>query len=849
MLRLAFRTIRTRWRLFLGTFVALTFGIAVMASMFNTIFSVNQDRPLQGSPTRYDAAAIIVAADQTLRVEQPDSSEQAAKLAEWKRLPVDTADKIAKVPGVQKVITDRSFSATIINKQGASQPQQNQTGHSWSSAQLTPFHLMKGTAPQFDQVVITQAIAQNAHIQPRDSISIATPTGIQSFEVSGIARTAHDDHLPGEDTLFFSDAQAAMLSGQPDKADAIAIMAAPGQNISELQTQLRAALPDKSLQVKTGSDKGGNVAADIYDKSVASVVELVGFNIGLAGFVCVFVVAGTSAFAISQRRQEMALLRLIGATPEQVRRMIVGETAFVASAAIVAGSLFGALFSSALATLLKNYGVAPPEFTSGWTWFGTFLACGIGVVVAFTGVFFASRRAGKVRAAEAMRDAVAEQHVMTRGRWIMGMLFLVISLGLVVLMLLLGGAIAMALAVLITEMLAVALALLMPVFVKPLVSFISTPLVRKTDIEGMLAQANLRNAVRQTTSTAAPILIAVSITISIVGVNATVASSDRRNLEKRTLASYVMSGKVPLKTVEEIRQIPGVASAIAAPASVLYSAGDVSSTPIDYGALDPDALSGNFKVGVQAGSLENLDKNDAVVTILESQDIAWKVGHTMPIYLADGTKTSVRVAAIINTPTALPEVLLSPKLTMDHIRSPMAENVFIRVSDTAGSDTGKVLGALAGKAGANLQSRQMWLSEKAKDSDREGTLAMVIMLGLALAYLSIAIANTLLMAVSSRTKDITLLQQLGVSKRQIVTMIAWETIIVTAIGTLLGILTASLTIIGVWGAISKVIPGTPIPFVRPAYFAAIVGSLLVALLASVLPVKSWLRKGTGLRVE
>ena len=52
---------------------------------------------------------------------------------------------------------------------------------------------------------------------------------------------------------------------------------------------------------------------------------------GIAGAVALFVVAGTFALAIAQRRRENAVLRALGATPRQVRRLIAGEALLVSS--------------------------------------------------------------------------------------------------------------------------------------------------------------------------------------------------------------------------------------------------------------------------------------------------------------------------------------------------------------------------------------------------------------------------------------------------------------------------------------------------------------------------------------
>src|SRR5260370_5537819 len=58
----------------------------------------------------------------------------------------------------------------------------------------------------------------------------------------------------------------------------------------------------------------------------------------VSAFVAVFVVASTFGFAVTQRRRELALLRLAGATPAQVRRMLLAEALITGLAAGAAGA-------------------------------------------------------------------------------------------------------------------------------------------------------------------------------------------------------------------------------------------------------------------------------------------------------------------------------------------------------------------------------------------------------------------------------------------------------------------------------------------------------------------------------
>ena len=523
----------------------------------------------------------------------------------------------------------------------------------------------------------------------------------------------------------------------------------------------------------------------------------------------------------------------------------MSEAFVVAGIAAVVGSLLGALFSTLLAAILRNYNMAPAGFTASGTLLGSLIASVIGVGVALAGVFLASRRAGKVRAAEAMRDAVAEQRVMTFGRWITGLIFLLAGGACIFFMVTLSGFAAIAIAVLVTEVLAVALALLMPVFIKPVISFLALPFAKTTTAVGLLARANLRNAARQTASTAAPILVAVSITISLVGANVLASDMDRVNIEQRVQATHIISGQasgIPASTIENVRRILGVQYVAATPVSTFYTASDLSANDT-VGVMSAD-MPRLFDINVTEGSLDNLPANGAIITILKAQELGWKVGREVPIFLSDGAKATVRIAAIVNMPIAIPEILVSPDVVKDHTAaSSMPREVFVKVSDTANAGAvQKELDTIAASIGAQAQSKEAWLSTMKSDEQQDNQVGMTMLLGLALAYLAIAIVNTLLMAVSARTKDMMLLRNIGASNRQIISMIAWEAVIVSVTASLLGVLTASLAIFGVYKVLDGLVPAIQPPWIQPAYIVVIGTSLAVAVLASVLPALVILRQ-------
>ena len=119
--------------------------------------------------------------------------------------------------------------------------------------------------------------------------------------------------------------------------------------------------------------------------------------------------AGTFALAIAQRRRETAVLRALGATPRQVRRLIAAEALIVsARGRRDSGALAGRPLALAIVDFLADHGAAPDGFEPGHSWIPLVAAVGGGIGIAQLAVVAAARRAGRVRPAEALREVAIE---------------------------------------------------------------------------------------------------------------------------------------------------------------------------------------------------------------------------------------------------------------------------------------------------------------------------------------------------------------------------------------------------------------------------------------------------------
>lgn len=114
----------------------------------------------------------------------------------------------------------------------------------------------------------------------------------------------------------------------------------------------------------------------------------------------------------------------------------------------------------------------------------------------------------------------------------------------------------------------------------------------------------------------------------------------------------------------------------------------------------------------------------------------------------------------------------------------------------------------------------------------------LIALAVLLAYIAIAVVNTLVMATAARGREFALLQLLGTSRTQVARMMRIESLIVVGVATVVGTLVAVPPQVGIGLGLTE----SPIPSVSAGVYAAIIGATAaLGLLAMGVPTRVALR--------
>src|SRR6185312_8456884 len=112
---------------------------------------------------------------------------------------------------------------------------------------------------------------------------------------------------------------------------------------------------------------------------------------GCALLIALLVIAGTVGLSVWQRHRDIALLRAIAATPRQVRRMVVRETASLGLLAGAAGVLPG-LAAARLRDQFADRGMVPADFALRVSWLPPVVAVAAALLIAVVAAWVGSMR-------------------------------------------------------------------------------------------------------------------------------------------------------------------------------------------------------------------------------------------------------------------------------------------------------------------------------------------------------------------------------------------------------------------------------------------------------------------------
>jgi putative ABC transport system permease protein len=516
---------------------------------------------------------------------------------------------------------------------------------------------------------------------------------------------------------------------------------------------------------------------------------LLGFA-GIAVLVGTFVVANTFSMLVGQRTRELALLRAVGMSRWQVRRMVLGEAAAVGLVGGVAGIAAGYGFAVLAVRLLEDT-AGPAPVVVGWPALLVPLALAVGWTL--LSAWASARRAAGTPPVAALRAETTSLPRDLRRRNLAGAI--VAAPGLAVYgyaartdqideqagIVGLGGA----------ALLILAVVLLAPALCRLLLGPLSAPLDR-LGAAGRLAAGNARRNPRRTAATASALMISLSVVTGLAIFGHSVKQHTVTSVGRDVAAQLVVepagrgNAAIPQRTVERLARVRGVQAVAALRyASLPVQVGPLS-TRASVTVTDPAALGTALRLTLLAGRAD-LDGG-----VLISRDLARRYGMSagdrLTLGWPGGGQRELTVTGVYRESSLVSGVLVPEPVALPRLEEPDAYRAFVALAPDA--DQAAVRAglerAVADRPGLVVRSRSEYLEAELRGADL--ILAVLYaLLGLAVAIGILGVVNTLALSVMERTREIGLLRALGLTRGQLRAMIRIESALIALTGGVLGI--------------------------------------------------------------
>jgi putative ABC transport system permease protein len=562
-----------------------------------------------------------------------------------------------------------------------------------------------------------------------------------------------------------------------------------------------------------------------FEENATAAVALLGVVLGAATFLAAFIVSSTFAFTVSQRRRDLALLRLVGGSRGQLGRLLLGEAVLLGTLGAVIGVPVGMGVTAVQTRLLVSANFVPAGFTAEWRTWILAVSFGTGIGLAVAGAMVAARRAAKVRPLEALRETGDAVRVMTVSRWMAGLLFAGGALAMVIVAPHGGAAGGVALSMNVAMPAAVALAAFAPLLVPLVGRLIPTG----GSVSGTLARANLRDARRRSASVAAPLIVLIGLVLGNAGAGTSFTASGIRELRGHTRADLVVEAVGPIHGA--VTTVAGVAAAStesSVPATVHTGHGeDAETVAVSALAIDPpsyvvahpgsDRIAALHGRAVAAGPGGDVPSRGSVRVGLPGTDLG-----SLPV-----------TAAVPTTLSGGAELLLPRDLVPAALLDTAPTRSFVTLAP--GADPATVRAGLA--AVGTVSSLEDWLTADAEARNSTNNRIMLIVMGLGGLYALIGVVNSVVIGAAARRREFAAARVTGLLRGQVIRSALLESWAVTLSGLILGGLAAGATFVAVLATTSAVTGAATLDLPWPLIAAVTAAAVAVTSVASV--VTSW----------
>jgi len=783
---LALRSLWARKVRALGTSFAVVVGVAFVAGSFiltDTIFAAFDEifsESLSGT-------SVVVTAQNPVEQDNGEVPTISASL-----LP-----RIQKTPGVKlaagAIFTPGGFFDSKGDKIG------NKFAPKFISStlpgELESLNYVDGHRPRGPtEASIDKAAAGSAGLELGEDIELIGQGSARKFRLVGFTQLGSAS-FGGASIAQVTLPVAQRLTHKLGRFDQISVAAVDGVSPTLLKRRIARQMPP-GVRVETGTESADRSSEEIRDNLSFLQTFLLVFGF-IAVFVGSFLIFNTFSITVAQRVTEFGMLRTLGASRRQILTSVIVEALVIGLVGAVVGIAGGFLIALLLQALLEAFEIDLPTTSLVMESRTIVVSLLVGVIVTLVSSLVPALRSTRVPPIAALHAFVPTPSRRRRLLYL-ALSILLGAIGLAMVLIgLFGDADAGAAAGLMgggAVIIVIAVSLFSPRLVPLLAAIAGWPLERLRRLLGRLARENAQRNPSRTATTAAALMIGLALVTFVIVFSAGLKSSVAQVVDENFAGGLVIQNSdgfspIPNGTATAARKVPGVdlvATIRSAQAKLVGSgAGAQLSAPTPN-------IEETVKVEWKQGgpqALRDLDDDQAILSDSFASENDLEVGDRFRLLSQTRKRPTFEVAGTFDSKLGVFGSVL--------ITQPVLAREFGQTQDTTdfvetapGTDAATVQVLLTKLVEAAFPTAEVLNQQELKEN-REKQVDQLVNLIIALLLLAIVIslfgiANTLALSIHERTRELGMLRAIGMSRRQVRTMIRYEAVITALIGAILG---------------------------------------------------------------
>ncbi len=844
MLRVTLRSFWEHKRRLISTVVAIVLGVAFMTGTFvltDTLDKVFDDLFAEAN----DEVDTQVQGE--VLFSDPFMGDQRALLDP------SLVNTVAAVDGVAEVapfVTTIGFGSNnrIIGTNG--KPVGSTQGpptliESWiEQPELSPYVLQDGRGPEADgEIALNIAAIEDGGFELGGPVTLVSQLGRTDYTLVGSFTFGSAKSSAGAVSAEFTLAEAQKLSGTEGKLHNVLARATPGLSEEEITVRIAAVLPD-GAEALTGTAAAAQLSASVqsgfsFFKILLSVFGAVALIVGA------FVISNTFAILVAQRTRQLALLRAVGASRSQVLGSVLAEAVLVGLVSAVLGLLAGVALAKGVTSVLAATGADLPTTSLQVRPFTVGLALVLGLLVTIAAALVPAIRATRVPPLAALRDVAIDRSGASRIRLALGVVVLAVGAFSLSAAWTDGSSDALPTVGLGALAMIVGAIVIGPVMANPSIRLIGLPLPHLKGITGRLAMENAARSPKRTSATASALIIGVALVGFITVFAASAKSSVTSQVERGFTGDFVVQSSsgafgppsgFPSAVADATASVPGVEVAVPlgfSRAELTYPDGDKATQFLT--SVEPQRLAEVLDAKMVQGEVADLGDDGIIVDteLAVAHDV--QVGDRMVVTVPGGASLDLAVQAISDDENLLGYFTITRTAYASVVPELLDVQVYGKVAD--GADVATVIAeveqAVAATPSIEVLDRDAFIGDLASQITSFVTVIYGLLI-LSIIIALIGIANTLSLSINERTRELGLLRAVGMHKGQLRSTVRWEAVLISLLGTLVGLglglllSWALITALGSQGLTSFRVP-------IPSLVIITIASALLGTLASILP--------------